>query len=102
MLFYSGKDKLQRSLMTKAMIRDDLAEIKDNQIQMIDEIIKDMIMRDNILNASKMKKHSKYDKLNSKEKDKDSSFRPSNYPSKPSYFGSNFGEKIKKNKAKKI
>ena len=35
-IYYSGKDKKLRNSMTKSQIRDDLAEIRDDQIQQVE------------------------------------------------------------------
>ncbi|CDW88093.1 neurohypophysial n-terminal domain containing protein [Stylonychia lemnae] len=46
LFYYTGKDKIKRAKMTKSLIRDDLAEIKDDQIQCLDEMIKELLARD--------------------------------------------------------
>ncbi|CDW85187.1 neurohypophysial n-terminal domain containing protein [Stylonychia lemnae] len=46
LFYYSGKDRIKRSKMTKLQIKDDLAEIKDDHIQRFDEVIKELMARD--------------------------------------------------------
>ena len=36
LIYYSGKDRIGRNTMTKSQNRDDLAEMKDNEIQQIE------------------------------------------------------------------
>ncbi|CDW71957.1 neurohypophysial n-terminal domain containing protein [Stylonychia lemnae] len=46
LFYYTGKDKIKREKMTKSQIRDDLAEIKDDKIQNLDELVKELLARD--------------------------------------------------------
>lgn len=54
LVYYTGKDRMERYTMTKMQNRDDLAEIKDNSIQNVNEIVLEMMIRDNVIAASKI------------------------------------------------
>lgn len=51
LVYYTGKDRQKRYAMTKSQNRDDLAELKDNEIQNLDVVIKDLLIRDTALNS---------------------------------------------------
>eukprot|EP00347_Sterkiella_histriomuscorum_P002038 403369714 len=46
LVYYSGRDRIRRSKMTKKQIREDLAEIKDKRIQHVDEVMQELFARD--------------------------------------------------------
>ncbi|CDW89849.1 neurohypophysial n-terminal domain containing protein [Stylonychia lemnae] len=45
-VYYSGSDRLKRNKMTKSQNRIDLAEISDDQIQCLNNVIKDLMAKD--------------------------------------------------------
>eukprot|EP00347_Sterkiella_histriomuscorum_P014233 403361664 len=46
LIYYTGRDRKRRYNMTKSQNRDDLAEIKDRDVQCLDEVINELIARD--------------------------------------------------------
>ena len=46
LVYYSGRDRRRRYNMTKSQNRDDLAEIKDKEVQCIQDVIKEIVARD--------------------------------------------------------
>ena len=46
LIYYSGRDRIRRNKMTKTQNRDDLAEINDDEIQCLQDVIKDILARD--------------------------------------------------------
>jgi hypothetical protein len=46
LIYYTGRDQLKRDKMTKGQNRDDLAEMKNDEVQNLHQVIKDLIVRD--------------------------------------------------------
>lgn len=46
LIYYSGRDDIRRYNMTKAQNREDLAELKDNDVQDLMKVVRDLIVRD--------------------------------------------------------
>jgi hypothetical protein len=46
LIYYSGRDDLMRFKMTKQQNRDDLAEIRDDEVQNVHQVVRDLIVQD--------------------------------------------------------
>ncbi len=46
LIYYSGRDDLKRFKMTKQQNRDDLAELYDDKVQNVKQVIRDLIVKD--------------------------------------------------------
>eukprot|EP00347_Sterkiella_histriomuscorum_P005798 403355229 len=53
LFYYSGRDRIRRGKMTKKQIRDDLAEIKDTNIQQLHEVMQDLLIQDALKHKQK-------------------------------------------------
>ncbi|CDW84379.1 neurohypophysial n-terminal domain containing protein [Stylonychia lemnae] len=62
LLYYAGRDKQRRYKMTKAQNREDLAEIKDQDVQLLDEVIKEIIVKDVFLKTQQQLDHTAEDR----------------------------------------
>jgi len=47
--YYNGRDKKRRYNMTKQQNRDDLAELPDDELQQVDKVMRDMLMKGRII-----------------------------------------------------
>jgi len=46
LIYYQGEDDHKRLSMTKSQNRDDLAEMKNNSVQKVYEVVRELIVRD--------------------------------------------------------
>ncbi len=53
LFYYSGRDDLRRFKMTKQQNRDDLAELKDDEVQNLWSVIKDLVVKDFLMENGK-------------------------------------------------